>query len=216
MKKINLIICGTCLIYTGIFLSSCEPEVSFGEAQPADLNELSAFPKSMQGDYSNEKDSSILTILEKEVRRTYFWEAKGSIKDLDTNLHLVDSNLVSSDGTEKIPVLVIGDSFVMNNNFYIDTLFKISENNVLKKYKGYYFLNKKNQENHWNVTRLSLSKGIISTGTITSREKIKALQEITETTDSLSYDFKVTPKQFKKFIKDDGFSEDDTFRRIKK
>ncbi|MEP7169764.1 MAG: hypothetical protein ABI855_10385 [Bacteroidota bacterium] len=207
---------GTCLLYLCIFLSSCEPEASFGEPQPGDVNELSSFPKGMQGDYSNQKDSSILTILEKEVRRTYFWEAKGSLTDLDTNLHLVDSFLVSTNGTEKIPVLVIGDSFVMNNNFFVDTLFKISETNVLKKYKGYYFLNKKNQANHWNVTRLSLNKGIISTGTITTLEKIKALQEITETIDSSSYDFEVTPKQFKKFLKDEGFTNEATFMRIKK
>lgn len=215
IKNIYLIICGTILVCFGLFLTSCDPQVSFGDPQPGDVKEISSFPKTIQGNYSNEEDSSLLTIMEKEIRRTYYWDAKGSLKDLDTNLHLVDSNLVSTDGTEKIPVLVIGDSFVMNSNFYVDTLFKISDNNVLKKYKGYYFLNVKNEDNNWNVTRLTVNRGIVSTGKVTSFEKIKELQEITETSDSTSYDFNVTPGQFKKFMKK-GFSDDATFRRIRK
>jgi hypothetical protein len=87
---------------------------------------------------------------------------------------------------------------------------------VLKKFKGYYFLNTRRSDTSWEVKKLSLSRGTLRVGFIGNAEEIRQLKELTESTaDTASTYFSLTRKQFRKFIRHNGFSEAERFTRMK-
>ena len=101
---------------------------------------------------------------------------------------------------------------VIQHANWTDTLFNISADNVLKKFKGYYFLNNRYKDSSWEVKKLSLKKGVLTVGSVSDNDDIQKLKEITETTaDTTSTNFTLSRKQFKKFVKQDGFSKQETF-----
>lgn len=113
------------------------------------------------------------------------------------------------------PIKMIGDSLYYLVN-YTDTIFWLSDENVLKKDKGYYFMNIKIDENSWTVSKLKLKKGILTIARISTKEELELLEEINESPiDSTTYNISFTRKQFNKFVERDGFSKVDTFLRVK-
>jgi hypothetical protein len=100
---------------------------------------------------------------------------------------------------------------------WIDTLFNVSPNNILKKFKGYLFLSDRNGENSWVVKKISLKRGVLTFGSISGREEIQKLKEIAETAaDTTSTHFNLTKSQFRKFVRQDGFGTEETFMRMSK
>ena len=195
---------------------ACEPSVTFDKPQPDGVDALDKFPKRLQGDYANQKYNSLLSVQEQIILRTYDWTARENLKNLDSNYRIEGGQIISLDGSEKYPAQIIGDSIEIKVH-NVDTTFRISQTNVLKKFKGYYFLNSNNDSTSWSVTKLSLTKGFLSFGSVSSKEEINLLREITETTsDTVSMKFRPTQKQFKQFIKQNGFGAEDVFVRIKK
>ena len=128
----------------------------------------------------------------------------------DTLINLTDST--------KEKVILKGDTIIEHIN-EIDTLFNISAGDVLKKFKGYYFLNTPSLGNSWYVQALSLKKGVLAISAISADDGIQKLQEITTTaSDTLSFNVlnvRITRKQFKTFVNRNGFDDYETFRRIK-
>lgn len=107
-----------------------------------------------------------------------------------------------------------GDSVILHSN-WVDTLFDISSGNVLKKFKGYYFLNKYHGDNAWEVNKLFLQEGVLSIGSISKEDDIQKLKALTETTnDTVNTQFALSKRQFKKFVNQEGFSEEETFTRM--
>jgi len=97
-----------------------------------------------------------------------------------------------------------------------DTLFCFSEDNVLKKYKGYYFLNSRQNKHSWYVQKLKLQKGLLTIGTISTKEELETLEKINESPiDTTTYQISFTRKQFHDYLDNDGFSKTDTFIRVK-
>ena len=103
------------------------------------------------------------------------------------------------------------------NEKYIDTLLYLPEGNVLKKFRGYYFLNSLTHTNSWEVKKLKLKDGILMINEISSDEEITNLEKMTETHRDTLIPFKIKPtkKQFKEFIKVNGFSDGETYIRLK-
>lgn len=202
------------VILFGLFFISCDPPVSFNEPQPADTKSLNEFPWKLQGEYLNNDGTRILNIKPKLIYRIYDFDMKVHINELDSNYKLIGDTLYNLAEDKKEFVSIEGDS-VFQHFHHEDTLFIISDKNQLKKFKGYYFLNFFEAPS-WYVKKLSLAKGILTISTISTHEEINALREITETTsDTTSYNFKPTRKQFRKFIKYVGFSEAEYYIRLK-
>jgi len=110
---------------------------------------------------------------------------------------------------------------------YIDTLFQIDYDNVVRKFKGFYFLNKRQgfyflskrlDKESWEVKKIELSKGQLVVSSISSKEDIENLKAITESSqDTVApYNFAATKKQFKEFVKSKGFTDSEKFIRQKK
>ncbi len=213
MKRLKLI--STFIILTSLF--SCEPPVTFTEPQPADTDNLSKFPKRLQGQYLSLADNSTLTISDKLIQRTYDYDYKVHTNQLDSTSRLSGDTIVDLTTNEKRIIKRDGDSLITHVH-YIDTLFQIDYDNVVKKLKGYYFLNTRYDKTSWEVKKIRLAKGQLVISSISTKLDIDNLKEITETpTDTVPpYKFTATKKQFKEFIKNDRFSDSETFFRQKK
>jgi hypothetical protein len=198
-----------------VLFYSCEPAATFDEPQPADIKSLTAFPKRIQGKFLADDQASILTITDKLITRYYDFHFKEHKDSLNSSYKLIGDTLVNVTDSTKEKVILRGDSIIQHYNA-TDTLFSISKDNILKKFKGYYFLNNLYNENTWGVSKLSLEKGVLSIASISNKEDIQKLKEITETSgDTTSTSFSPTRRQFKSFLRQEGFGKKETFTRMK-
>ena len=134
---------------------------------------------------------------------------------MDSGYELTDSFLVQKKTNQKIPISIKGDTIIQHLSG-IDTFFHFSVKNVVKKFKGYYFLNTKFDDSTWEVKKLSLEKGELSIGKIPKQADIDKLRAITESaSDSTSTRFRPSQKEFREFIKKGGFSSEEKYRKIR-
>jgi len=211
MKKFFVV---TCLI-AFLLLDSCEPAATFDKPQPDNLNSLISFPKRLQGIYLSADQASKLKINESLIIRCYDLDIKEHKDSIGSNYKIIGDSLKKlSDGTS-VKIKIEGDSVIQHVN-WIDTLFSISADHILKHFRGYYFLNSRYNENGWEVEKIALSKGILTIGSLSSKDDIQKLKEITEKADdTTSTYFSLTKRQFKKFIRNNGFADQEIFTRIK-
>lgn len=195
---------------------ACEPPVTFNEPQPAETSDLLKFPKKLQGNYLSTKDSSVLTISDKLIQRVYDYDVKIHPSQLDSNSTLNGDTIFYSNTHQKEIIHRMGDSIVVHQH-YVDTLFRMDYDNVVRKFKGYYFLNTRFDKENWEVKKVAYSRGKLSVSSIDEKNEIDNLTEITasEKDTVAPYTFKITKKQFKEFIKSDGFIDTEEFIKIK-
>ena len=213
MKRLKLI--STFIILTSLF--ACEQPVTFNEPQPTDIDNLSKFPKRLQGQYLNFADNSTLLVSDKLIQRIYDYDYKVHLNQLDIAEQLSGDTIINIKTKEKTLIKRDGDSLITHVH-YIDTLFQMDYDNIVRKFKGYYFLNKRYDKTSWEVKKIQLTKGQLILSTISTKHDIENLKEITETPQDTvpPYKFTATKKQFKEFIKNDGFSDSEIFVRQKK
>ncbi len=196
-----------------MLLTGCNDLATFDKPQPPDSKPLATFPKRLRGSYWGTDHLSHLFITSGTIIKTY--DFKGLIKQLDsTEFELHQDTLLNKKTNERLKITLSGDSLSIHFPG-IDTLFSISQTNILKRDKGYYFLNSKIGSNEWSVHILSIEKGLLTIGYIKDSSEIKLLKELSENTeDSTGYHFSPTQRQFESFVKQNGFRDRDTFYRI--
>jgi hypothetical protein len=130
-----------------------------------------------------------------------------SLKDLSKEEKLINDTIINKQTSERFAVKKINDS-LFTNYVFKDTVFFLNTTNVLRKWRGYYFLNSKNSDNTWVVQKLFLKKGQLGINGISTKEEIAMLAQITNTSMDSIPPFLVKPskKQFKTFVKSNGFS----------
>lgn len=198
-----------------LLLNSCEPAVTFDKPQPDNEKSLSSFPSRLQGNYLSEDQASVITITGNVISRHYEFDYKQHKDSIGSSYKIVGDSLVNTSNGTSEKISLEGDTLIQHES-WTDTLFSISADNVLKKFKGYYFLNTVFKENSWEVKQLWLKKGVLSIGSISDESDIQKLKEITETAaDTTSTTFSLTKKQFRQFVKQDGFSKQEKFTRMK-
>lgn len=203
------------IICMNVLLESCEPPATFDKPQPDNVNSLPTFPERLQGKYLSSDQASILLVTNKVITRHYDFEYKEHKDNIGSLYKIVGDTLVNLSDNTKEKVIIRGDSIIQHFD-EIDTLFSLSSDNILKKFKGHYFLSNRFSDNEWEVKKLNLQNGKLTIGSISSQDDIKKLKEITESTsDSTSTKFTLTRRQFKKFINHEGFDEQVTFIRMK-
>lgn len=212
MKSLSALL--TLFILVGLF--SCEPSVTFNEPQPVGKKALLEFPKSLTGEYISLTDSSTLKIQNQIIERIYDRNYKIAKSELDSNYKIVGDTLIDLTSNEKTDFVEIGDSLQIHI-YNVDTLFQISDSDVLKKFKGYYFINSLYEEGRWEVRKVKSTKNQIIISSISTENEIKNLQEITEAPQDTipPYSFKTSKKQFKEFLKQGGFAEEEIFVRVR-
>lgn len=199
-----------------LFLLGCDgPAVTFEHPQPLDVKDQDHFPKNLKGKYLSMLDSSVITITDKVITRGFNFQYIMCRKELDTMQHcmLINDTLFNQKTNEKVCVVNINDTLYSPYHLQ-DTLFLISEKNILRKDKGYYFLNLQ-YHNGWEVQKLEYVKGHLYLCTIADQEEIRNLKEITETTNDSLVQFDPDKKQLHKFLKSKGFSKKEEFVKLK-
>jgi len=204
----------TTFIIATLILDSCEPAATFDKPQPDNIKSLAAFPQRLHGKYLADDQASIVIIADNLITRHYDFDFKQHKDSIGHSFKIIDDTLINEiDGTKEI-ILLKGDTVIQHAN-WTDTIFNISADNILKKFKGYYFLNSRYRDNVWEVKKLSLSKGVLTVGDISDKDDIQKLKEITETTaDTITTNFSLTSRQFKQFVKQQGFGKQETFNRM--
>jgi hypothetical protein len=146
------------------------------------------------------------------IQRIYDFDYKNHLNQLDSTQQLSGNTITNIETKEKTIIRRDGDSLIFHVH-YIDTLLQMNSDNVARKFKGYYFLNKSQDRIGWEVKKIHLTKGQLILSSISTKLEIKNLQEITETPqDTIPlYKFTATKKQFKKFIQNDGFRDTEIF-----
>jgi hypothetical protein len=210
LKIISVIIILTSLV-------ACEPPVTFTEPQPVGTDNLSKFPRRLKGVYLSLSDSSTLSINDKLIQRTYDFDYKIHPNQLDSTARLSGDTLMNVETKERELIQRDGDSLLIHIH-NVDTLFLMNYDNVVRKFKGYYFLNTRYDKTSWSVQKMQLSKGQLIISSISTKEDIENLKETTENVqDSVAnYNFTATKRQFKKFVKNDGFRDSETFVKLRK
>jgi hypothetical protein len=204
MNKLKSII----FIILLINLFACEPPVTFDEPQPINTDNLSTFPKRLKGQYLSIDGKSTLIIDDKLIRRIYDYDYRFHRNDIDTFSRISGDTIIDTDTNEKTLVKFDGDT-IINHIHYTDTTFTLNYDNVVRKLKGYYFLNIRYDQESWIVEKLKLYRGRLTISGISTKAEIDNLIAITESSqDTISpFKFKATKKQFKKFVNNDGFAK---------
>ena len=202
------------IVIAALMLDSCEPAATFDKPQPDHEKALASFPERIQGRYIAADHASVLTITDKLITRDYDFDSKVHKDSLGASYKITGDTLVNVIAGTKEKLLLKGDTVTVHA-YWNDTLFNISVDNILKKYKGYYFLNNRHNDSAWEVNELSLKKGILTVGSISSQNDIQKLKAITEnTTDTTSTTFNLSRRQFKQFVRQQGFGKQETFTRM--
>lgn len=196
-------------------LLACQAPISFQEPQPINVKPLNEFPKRLHGQFISQDDYSLLSISKQLMLRAYDFDYKLHPNTLDSQMKLVGDTLFNISTNEKFLIKHEGDSIVYHYHI-VDTLFQFDDKHVLKHFKGYYFLNSYPNPNGWVVNKLELSKGKIEISSISNGQDLENLKAIAESSaDTIApYKFKISKRQFRKFIKKDGFSYGEVFNKI--
>lgn len=197
-----------------IGFTACEPAVTFTEPQPINVENLSKFPNRLQGQYLSLADNSTLIISNEIIKRIYDFDHKFHKNELDSTFKLSGDTITNLTTNETTIVKREGDS-LRNHIYYCDTLFQMDFDNLVRKLKGYYFLNTRYDKSGWEVKKVHFEKGYLLISSISTKQDIESLKEIFGTSkDTIPpYNFTPTKKQFKDFIKNYGFSDNEIFVR---
>ncbi len=181
---------------------------------PVNGKVLRSIPLRYRGTYVNPEDGSKLYVDESGIIQEFDYQVRlhkdsldfGDSLSNDTVFHLKagDYTVVNRDG-----------EFLKQRIMWTDTLFILTPDPVLRKYKGYLFLNTA-IKGGYVVQRLELRRGVLSINEITTAEEIQMLNEFDERdSDTITTPYSPDRKEFNKFLRKGGFQTGTKFVRIK-
>jgi hypothetical protein len=192
--------------------------VKFETSQPENVTPKKAFKKNVQATYTNcYNTNEQLVITDKLIFNTQIIKIKTHRNDFEFDSTVVidvqnNTQLIEMLEQNGWSVTVTGDT-VLSSIQVNDTVFKISQSNVLKRLKGSYFLNYKKAESNWDVKRMDFKKDTLFVGEITPSDtllqydfisKIEELDE-TDSTKTIEYIANPSKREFKKLLKPNSF-----------
>ncbi|MCB2195036.1 MAG: hypothetical protein KQH79_04210 [Bacteroidetes bacterium] len=164
-----------------LFLLGCGPYIWFKVPQPQGRENLTAFPVELQGKYSSVVDTVIIHIEKERIIREYrenLLMTKGEFRE-ETGDSIAEDTTFTFSGNWQITVKSFGDSVQIFSK-KDDELFHISERQILREYKGYYFLNYKDTNNFWKVKILDLQQDSLEFDFILSDDDMRQIRNITK------------------------------------
>lgn len=211
------------------FFSACGPVITFSEPQPTATLNLKEFPAILKGTFVSKEDSSKLSISERMV--VYSGKVTKTVlkKAVDTldGVRYDKDHIYGLERLYKGPItykLVGKDSLTYTVNT-TDTIFKLEKKNFLRNLKNTttYYLNKQQYKTSWRVTQLQFNKaGDLVVGDVSEKtdlpklKQMGAVQEVKgDSGNVLMYRVHLRKGQFKKFVKNNGFSDTKEFTKIK-
>jgi len=215
-----------------ILISSCGGDyeyVRFETAQPDGVKESKSFNRKMTGEYIHCSNSDDKLIISDDLiinLRTFKLKSHKNDLEFDSSISINrnnDNELTKLFKAEGYEIEIIGDTI----NAYqenIDTIFMISENQILRKFKESYFLNYKLDEKFWMVSRLNLKKDTLLIGQISPSDTLLRFnfvvmnKEFNETDSTTTTEYSMSPskKEFKKLMTPNSFDYCECYYKKKK
>lgn len=206
--------------------ASCDEAVGFLEPQPTNQRDLKRIPRPLRGVFQSTTDSTYLTIDNKTMVKWMDVEFQGVLDSFDLELdsaqmmRLKNEPILIATHNFQLGLRLAGDS-VKGHYALSDTIFHISDERVLRRFKGHYFLNFKKGENNWKVTKLTpLQKGL-SFSKIVAVNNIDAIKEITQVDTIMStggriegYRINPSKKELRELMQQ-SFHTTETFEKLK-
>ena len=190
-----------------IVISGCTGDYSyvrFKTAQPEGVREINSFGFRIRGIYNHceNKNESIAVTKNEVVRYNKFHSKvhKNSIElDFSISADVGKDSLIAKHISKYFSAKV--ECKIKNDTVYIDgvkmdTLFYVSSNQRLKKYKETYFLNYKKGKNYWDVKFLKWRKDSIYLSEIHPSEKLLDFDFVSKSEDVNSSDSTATIEYF--------------------
>lgn len=204
-------------IFVALTILACEDPIRFEKPQPEGTIEQHVIPRKYHGRYQSLEDSSILIISRGNIISYYKRQFKGRIAELDPAERILfskDTTFSDEHGKATVKVKHSGAEIAYQYENR-ETIFSFARHDVLKKFRGYYFLNHETDASHWTVTKLGFTKEGLVLGSLSSKDDLRRLQELTQQKSDTVYNFRPTSKQMKKFIRDKGFHNEERFVKLK-
>ena len=176
------------LLFIFLFFPGCGPNIWFTSPQPEGKKNLDVFPNELIGKYVSPKDNSVLIIHNNKVIKQFHEQLLMSKKEYrnETGDSIArDTSFLFTDNWH-IKVKSFGDS-VNVFSWKDEVQFELSEDQHLRKYRGFYFLNTRDTSDYWKVKILSLHDDTLEYDdilTIDEIEKIKKIAAVTEYSDT--------------------------------
>ncbi len=222
IMKTNILLLFVCFVV--LFTSSCHSIVYFTESQPAGKKQLSSFPGRYQRSFLDTADNSSYLVTGSSITKISRFTADFHIRDTDKIMDelkdILESDDVGIDTTmaffkeimSELPggsLLVFrkkGDSLFFTASF-TDTLFHLSDTNVLKRHRGSLYLNQLDKDSLWSTARLKRKGNILVYSIISENKAVDKLKQITQTSPADSTKvFSLSRKQFDAFVRNGGFT----------
>lgn len=220
MKKI------ACTVVLSFLFVSCKqsehPNANvfyFDISQPTNSSILGSIPNKFQGIYMS-PDSLYLTITNNIIfseKETKFRFHKKQIDSLKEYFDVVDGKYVLKDKTETFKSRKVGDSIELLSK-RIDTIFKMSDSQIVKKIKSYLIVNQRDSI-YWKVKILSLNRNSLIIRELSSIDDLRRMDSITKIhskkIDSTTFSITPSRNEFKTFCKIKGLGIDSKFIKLK-
>lgn len=210
MKTLKNIGLKALLLALSFFASGCVAFVAFEEPQPFFKKSEVRFDKKFQGAYFNPLDSGLLTINDSTILISHFWTVSFPINKIHPiiEVNLAKDHLPIQFG----PTLQTTEGHVYQSWIETDTVFALSDQHILRRFKKDYFLNYKELDDYWYLELMSLDKDNKLVITAMFIEDLVALENeipLKKIRDSNGDVIKVVlqpnKKQFKKMIRREDY-----------
>jgi len=189
-------------------LTACiDNTVYFEKPQPEGLKDLAVLPAFYLGEYLD-KDSNQLTIDKEHVILKSYYTMSYTKAEIDrTKKFYIDKMyLIDRETNEKFSFKMAHDTIIAQE-YKIDTIFKLSHDNIARKFKGNLILNYKKKKS-WRVEVLSLDSWVLKHSNFTSKDLFNKLttisnsEVVTDSTKTVTVRkfLKPTKKQFENIL----------------
>ncbi len=204
-------------IFGILLLGACENSVQFEVPQPEGIKNEASIPSKLRGTYKHITNPETLTITDDQIIEATHVKNTFPKSELDSaeaaGIHGDTAVTLKEDHTIYF-LQIKGDSACLEFTTY-DTLYNVLRGDVIRKFKGHYFINTELSNNNWDVIKLTKNKTGLSLASIKKSEEIATLRELTETASDTVYSFNPTKKQFREFLKKKNFTNEDYYLKVK-
>ena len=220
MNKIHTL----CLVLLLILIHGCEPGLVYEQAVPPGIENLPEIPTIYQGSFVCSSDSTHVYVTDKAIIEEYYHKFVTSIDKINEsdNCVIVGRGIHFKDQEVCVPFEYISDRLVTGQIYKVDTLFSISEKQVLRSYKGHLFFNYQLPQGTWVATMLTptddagfslrlldMEEDVSKIKTVTTDIKTKELKD-----DQVQYILNPTIVEFDKIMEAPNRTACEQFIRI--
>lgn len=181
MRNLNIQLLFLSIVISTTLLTSCDSNVVFEEAMPAQIGALETIPDEFLGIYVCSSDSSIMYAHENVIFiESYFqfYTTLDQVKETE-NCNIIDNAIYLPGREECAEFTYVNEDTISVKVNFLDTLFGFRHFEQVKLYKGRLFFNLLDKESHWTSFMVSPKEnGVLSFSMIDLSQDLDGLKEL--------------------------------------